>query len=64
MGNRNIKQEKGWVRPLIAVAGFFVILFLSAYLVYRFHLQWLIPVGIIVAIVWAILFSMDRDKKN
>lgn len=58
------KKTRPWVRPLIAVVGFFVILFLAAYLLYRFHSRWIIPVGIILAIGWAVFFSMEKDKKE
>ena len=61
-GNR--KNNHGCLRPAIAVIGFFVFLFLAAYLVHRFHAMWLVPVGIIVAFGWAIGFSLENIKET
>lgn len=55
------KEGKSWVKPLIAVVGFFAILFIAAYFLHLFHSWWIIPVGIIAAIAWAVAFSMEKD---
>lgn len=58
------KKDRTRLRAAIAIVGFFVILFLGAYLLYRFHARWIIPVTIILAIAWAVFFSMDREKDD
>lgn len=55
------KKDRSRLRAAIAVIGFFVILFLGAYLLYRFHARWIIPVTIIIAIGWAVFFSMEKE---
>lgn len=55
------KKDRSRLRAAIAVIGFFVILFLGAYLLYHFHARWIIPVTIIIAIGWAVFFSMEKE---
>ena len=58
------KRRRGWVRPAIAVIGFFVFFFAGAYFTHYFRARWIIPVALIAAFGWAIAFSVDwwKDK--
>lgn len=68
--NRNDKDKKeegkrndsGCLRPAVAVIGFFAIMFIAAYFAYRFQKLWIIPIGIILMIAWAVYFSMPKGK--
>ncbi|MBR3242497.1 MAG: hypothetical protein IKF90_07340 [Parasporobacterium sp.] len=62
--NKNEKKKRSGARPVIAVVGFFVFLFLGAYFLHLFHAMWIIPVTLILAFGWAIFFAMDKEKKK
>jgi len=60
----NESRSSGCLFPAIAVVGFFVWLFLGAYIMHLTHARWLVPVTVIVALGWAFAFSMITVKKK